>query len=243
MRSLDIGASDFPVLPGSAARVVGQGQAEGGAGFGALYRQLNQEVSRFIEQGEGATVLQPEGQWRRLQLGTSVVAGGQPIQDQAIDASQQAFVDAMLPLAREAASRLGVAPEVLTAQAALETGWGRAQPRHADGSSSHNLFGIKAGAGWTGEVVQALTTEVEQGRSVQRREPFRSYADPAQSFQDLARLVSGSPRYQAALGSGADAHAYGQALQRGGYATDPAYADKLAQLAGRIAAQRSGGTR
>lgn len=244
MLNADFRAGDFLALPaasaGASARVSSNGA---GAGFGSLYRELNQEVSRFIEQGGGAASLSPEGRWSRLQA--QGVAGSGTADLSALDAvsetQRQAFVDEVLPLAREAAGRLGVAPEVLTAQAALETGWGRAPVRRADGSSSNNLFGIKAGSSWGGEVVQAATTEFEQGQAVAASAAFRGYASPAQSFDDLARLLSGSPRYQAALGTGADARAYGTALQRGGYATDPAYADKLAQVAGRIAGRSAVG--
>ncbi|MDH0868350.1 glucosaminidase domain-containing protein [Mitsuaria sp. GD03876] len=144
-----------------------------------------------------------------------------------------------MPLARGAGAKLGVAPEVLTAQAALETGWGRSPIRAADGTSSHNYFGIKA-TGWQGAVAQAMTTEVEGGQAVARHEAFRAYASPAQSFDDLARLVGTSPRYQGAVNAGGDARAYGVALQRGGYATDPAYAEKLAQVTARVNAHLAG---
>ena len=236
MRSAELGLERAGLLPAAGPQAVGANG--GGRGFDSLFRQLQGEVTRFIEQGSGAAALSPEGQWSRqrvqAQAGASAPAG------EGADAAQrQAFVDQMLPLAREAAQALGVAPEVLTAHAALETGWGRAPLRRADGSDSHNLFGIKAGGAWQGEVLQAMTTEVEQGQAMARREAFRGYGDASQSFGDLARLLSGNTRYQAALGSGADARAYGQALQRGGYATDPDYADKLA----RVAAQIQGGRR
>lgn len=244
MLNAELRAGDFLALPTSGVASSGRVASNNGAeGFGSLYRQLNQEVSRFIEQGAEAATLSPEGRWSRLQVQSANSGGAVDLSaiDGVSDAQRQAFVDEVLPLAREAAGRLGVAPEVLTAQAALETGWGRSPVRRADGSSSNNLFGIKASSGWGGEVVQAATTEFEQGQPVAATAAFRGYASPAQSFDDLARLLSASPRYQQALGTGADARAYGSALQRGGYATDPAYADKLAQVAGRIVARSAGG--
>jgi peptidoglycan hydrolase FlgJ len=260
MRNADFRMGDFPALPGSAGGTASTGAVRmasassavtGGADtprFGALYQQLQREVTRYIEQGEGGAWLSPEGAWHRQQLqgafssgteasrtsGAAATASGADAASAASPAQQQAFVEQVLPLAREAAGRLGVSPEVLTAQAALETGWGRAPIRRADGASTHNFFGIKAGGSWTGEVAMAATTEVEDGTAVARQAAFRAYASPAQSFQDLASLISSSQRYQGALGTGADARAYGQALQRGGYATDPAYADKLARVAARI---------
>lgn len=242
MLNADLRIGELAAPSATAARISSNGAD---AGFGGLYRQLNREVTRFIEQGSGAASLSPEGQWsrQRAQAASGAVAGSVDAVDSVDAIQREAFIGEMLPLARDAAARLGVAPEVLTAQAALETGWGRSPVRRADGSSTHNLFGIKAGAGWAGEVVQAMTTEVEQGQAIARSEAFRGYAGPSQSFDDLARLVSASPRYQAALGAGADAHAYGQALQRGGYATDPAYADKLARVAGQVAAHTVGGAK
>ncbi len=282
MRSADRSFGEFLSLPASSAQASARGgiasagavglaggvRSAAGVGadtpkFGALYQQLQREVTRYIEQGSDSQVsLSPEGAWRRQQMAAGASAGstaawgtGSALLEDTVASSalrglnaagtgatapsaspaqQQAFVNDVLPLAREAASRLGVAPEVLTAQAALETGWGRAPIRRADGSSSHNFFGIKAGGTWSGEVTVAATTEVENGQAVARDASFRAYASPAQSFDDLASLLQGSSRYQAALGTGADARAYGQALQRGGYATDPAYADKLARVAARI---------
>ncbi|MEF9673935.1 rod-binding protein [Pseudomonas sp. PCH446] len=60
--------------------------------------------------------------------------------------SPDEFVATMLPMAEQAARRIGVDPRYLVAQAALETGWGKSVMRQQDGSSSHNLFGIKAAA-------------------------------------------------------------------------------------------------
>jgi len=208
-------------------------------GPSGLYRQLHGEVSRYIAQGSedaagpapagqpaaGAMAtdeLSPQGLLSRLQT-----SGRRPGDEPA----QQVFLREIAPLAEAAAQRLGVAPEVLAAHAALESGWGQRPIRRPDGSDSHNLFALKAGAGWRGEVAEVRTTEYEQGLPEKRRESFRAYASPAQAFQDFAQLLLGNPRYQGALGTGADAQAYGQALQKGGYATDPAYADKLAGVA------------
>src|SRR5690606_21365231 len=90
--------------------------------------------------------------------------------------SRRHFVNALLPHARRAAERLGVDPKLLVAQAALETGWGASIPRRADGRSTHNLFGIKAGASWRGEKAGAWTLEVVGGVPERRRADFRAYA-------------------------------------------------------------------
>ena len=132
------------------------------------------------------------------------------------------------PLAQSAGNTLGVAPDTLIAQAALETGWGRKPPTDASGHSSSNLFGIKAGGSWRGASVQSSTTEYAKGTPSVTQAAFRSYDNAAQSVGDYVSLLSTSPRYASALGTGADVQAFAKGLTRGGYATDPDYANKLA---------------
>ncbi|MFN7272167.1 MAG: glycoside hydrolase family 73 protein, partial [Gammaproteobacteria bacterium] len=141
------------------------------------------------------------------------------------------FLDAILPAAEKAAAQLGVSPRNLIAQAALETGWGRHMPRGADGRVSFNFVGIKATGNWRGGSVASSTTEVLQGRAQRMVERFRAYSSIEESVADHARLIGNSRRYQAVRGTGDDALAFGTALQRGGYATDPGYARKIAAVA------------
>lgn len=145
--------------------------------------------------------------------------------------SREAFLESILPAARQAAATLGVSTKAVLAQAALETGWGRSVPRAADGRSSHNLFGIKANERWSGPRVEQLTTEFVNGVPQRQVESFRAYSSPAESIADHARLLARSPRYADVRGTGDDIAAYGAALQRGGYATDPRYAQKLEAVA------------
>jgi len=151
-------------------------------------------------------------------------AGGEKISS----AQRADFVRSLEPLAQCAGSSLGVAPDTLIAQAALETGWGRKLPADASGRSSSNLFGVKAGEGWRGASVQANTTEYAQGAAARTQAAFRSYGSAAQSVGDYVSLLSTSPRYASALGTGADVQAFASGLTRGGYATDPDYVNKLA---------------
>ncbi|MGC4028543.1 MAG: flagellar assembly peptidoglycan hydrolase FlgJ [Steroidobacteraceae bacterium] len=147
------------------------------------------------------------------------------------------FVRALMPAAREAGQRLGVDPMNIIAHAALETGWGRSLPTDAQGRSSFNLFGIKAGAGWSGASVASTTREFAAGSMNEVTGRFRAYGSPAQSVDDYARLIGGNSRYSAALGTGSDTQAFASALQKGGYATDPDYVDKLTRIAADLKAQ------
>ena len=150
---------------------------------------------------------------------------------------QSDFVRSHQESARNAEALSGIPAAFMVAQAAHESGWGRREIRNGDGSSSHNLFGIKAGAGWTGPVAEITTTEYVHGDAQKVTAKFRAYASYDESFRDYARLMKESPRYagvvaQASQGaaSAASAREFAQGLQRAGYATDPAYADKLARV-------------
>lgn len=140
------------------------------------------------------------------------------------------FIASIWPHAERTAKELGVPAKAIVAQAALETGWGR-RLVGSDGrnASSHNLFGIKDSGSWKGESVNAATHEYVNGVRVNQRDAFRAYGSTAESFDDYARLLS-RPRYQAVRGSD-NAHEFGSALQRAGYATDPSYASKIAAIA------------
>ena len=146
-------------------------------------------------------------------------------------ASREEFVRDLWQHAQRAGRELGIDPRALIAQAALETGWGQAIPRDAQGGCSFNLFGIKAGPQWKGPAVGVSTLEFENGLPVRRTERFRAYESVEDGFRDYVELIRGNPRYAAALGCGADIQAFASVLQQGGYATDPLYAEKLAAVA------------
>lgn len=236
-----------PVLPAAFRASVGAGGAmPAGAtvssgSTSATFRQVHAEVARYIAAADTAggaapgagTTLTADGAVLRARIAARAIGGSDasaPGGDASVpDTTQQAFLVAIRPHAEAAAARLGVAPELVAAHAALESGWGR----HAPG---HNMFGIKAGASWQGAVQVLATTEVEDGAAQQRQERFRGYGDLAGAFDDYAGLLLDNPRYRRALNTGGDAQAFAHALQTGGYATDPAYADKLGRVAASIKA-------
>ncbi|HWM71810.1 MAG TPA: flagellar assembly peptidoglycan hydrolase FlgJ [Steroidobacteraceae bacterium] len=152
----------------------------------------------------------------------------------ATDATKTSFVQELWPHAQEAGQLLGVDPRHLLAQAALESNWGRNVPQDSAGRSSNNLFGIKASADWTGSTVTSGTQEFQGGAATNTSARFKAYATPAQSFQDYVALLRNNPRYSTALNTGGDLEAFATGLQRGGYATDPDYANKIAAVAGTL---------
>jgi flagellar protein FlgJ len=151
-----------------------------------------------------------------------------------VTSSKDDFLRTMRPHAEQAAREIGVDPDALLAQAALETGWGRSMPCNAQGECSFNLFGIKAGSQWSGATVNVPTLEFESGIPVRKVERFRAYDSPADSFRDYAALIRDSSRYASARGAGDNVEAFASALQQGGYATDPNYAQKIAAVADEV---------
>ena len=145
--------------------------------------------------------------------------------------SQDEFVATMLPMAKAAAARIGIDPKYLVAQAALETGWGKSVMRAEDGSSSHNLFGIKAGQSWQGGQARAITSEFRDGAMVKETAQFRSYSSYQDSFHDLVTLLQSHDRYKEVVKSADNPEQFVRELQKAGYATDPDYASKISQIA------------
>jgi len=149
-----------------------------------------------------------------------------------------AFVDRMWEAAAGAQRVTGVPAGFIVGQAALESGWGRHELRHADGRSAHNLFGIKAGSGWRGDTVESMTTEYVDGRPIRTVERFRAYASYQDGFADWARLMSANPRYGGVLRSADSVEGFARQLQEAGYATDPEYANKLTRTINQAVALR-----
>ncbi len=147
---------------------------------------------------------------------------------------QAAFVQQHTVAARAAEAQTGIPAGFMVAQAAHESGWGQREILHADGSPSNNLFGIKAGGSWKGPVAEVTTTEYIGGEPRKVTAKFRAYASHEASFRDYAKLMQDSPRYAGVMAGvsqrGGTAEGFAQGLQRAGYATDPAYADKLARV-------------
>ena len=147
---------------------------------------------------------------------------------------QQDFVRRMTPHAVQATQETGVPTHLVLGQAALESGWGKREIRMSDGSTSFNLFGIKAGGNWNGKIAEVVTTEYHNGIASKQVEKFRAYSSYTEAFSDYAHLLRDNPRYAQVLQSGQGSPELAHALQRAGYATDPDYADKLVKVMNRI---------
>ncbi|NOT11317.1 MAG: flagellar assembly peptidoglycan hydrolase FlgJ [Methylococcaceae bacterium] len=194
----------------------------------AVAHRSQDSVRRLTPHHDGVMTIKPyEGDYSKLPA-ISVI----PLknEDPAPIRSAEDFVKQLHPFAEEAARQLGVEPKVIIAQAALETGWGRSLLKNSDGSSSFNLFNIKAGKSWQGKQAQASALEVDQGIAKKVNAGFRSYGSFQESLQDYVRFIKSNPRYGDALKQAGNAEQYTRELQQAGYATDPDYADKIMSI-------------
>ncbi|EDZ98134.1 flagellar rod assembly protein/muramidase FlgJ [Burkholderia sp. H160] len=141
-----------------------------------------------------------------------------------------AFVDKLAAPAQAASAATGIPARFIIGQAALESGWGKSEIKKADGSTSHNVFGIKAGSDWTGKTVSTVTTEYVNGRPHRTVEKFRAYDSYEEAMTDYASVLKSNPRYAQVINSSRDMNGFANGMQRAGYATDPHYAKKLLSI-------------
>jgi flagellar protein FlgJ len=190
---------------------------------------LSSAIERQLKRQMGIQDLTPE---KIAEGSRTTLAQALPqLANRGIPTHVQGFIQQHDSAARAASAATGIPASFMVAQAAHESAWGQREIKAADGSRSHNLFGIKATPGWTGKTVEVQTTEVVNGQAHKVTAKFRAYASYDEAFKDYARLLSGNERYAKVVAQAQSGNAVGFArgLQQAGYATDPAYADKIAK--------------
>ena len=183
----------------------------------AIERQLGKQMQNNAAEKAGATDALP---------GTSDVS---TVARASAGPRQAGFVEQHSQAAAAVARESGIPASFMIGQAGHETGWGRSEIRHADGTPSHNLFGIKATGGWKGKVAEITTTEYINGEPRKVTAKFRAYDSYADSFRDYASLIGNSPRYDKVMDQLGSVQGFAAGLQKAGYATDPQYAAKLSR--------------
>jgi flagellar protein FlgJ len=141
-----------------------------------------------------------------------------------------AFVDRLAKPAQAASAATGIPARFIIGQAALESGWGKREIKNANGSTSHNIFGVKASSDWTGKTATATTTEYVNGRPTKKVETFRAYDSYEDALTDYASVLKSNPRYAPVVTASRDAAGFAHGMQKAGYATDPQYAKKLISI-------------
>ena len=205
----------------------------------AKIQLLAQQASKRLLAATPPSILAPQSsvpQTSEIQEAASVQSSTPPLNskgvpvEKAVFHSPEAFVDRLWPLAQQVGEKLGVDPKAILAQAALETGWGKYPIAKENGMASFNMFGIKADSRWQGERAVVTTLEYENGTAKKQKAPFRAYNSFSESFHDYADFLTGSERYKGALQAGEDAAMFAANLQKGGYATDPNYSQKIQNI-------------
>ena len=136
--------------------------------------------------------------------------------------TKQQFIDAVAAGARRGHKKYGILPSLTIAQAILESGWGKSHIKN-------NLFGIKAGANWTGKIAVRETKEFINGQWITVQAKFRAYDSFNESIEDHAKLLGTTDRYKKVI----QAEDYKEAcyeVWKAGYATDPNYPNKLTNI-------------
>jgi len=185
---------------------------------------LGSVIAKQLERQLGAQKVDDAGK-------TAATSTAAPKWDRLPGASNaQDFVARHSAAAEKVSAETGIPAAFILSQAAHESGWGKKQIKNADGSTSHNLFGIKAGGSWQGATAEVMTTEYVDGKAQKVKAKFRAYDSAEASFRDWAQLMKNSPRYAKVMEQGGTAQGFAVGLQRAGYATDPEYASKLGRV-------------
>lgn len=143
------------------------------------------------------------------------------------DARKAAFKRDVLPLVIQGAKRLGLNVAVVVGQLNLESAHGTRL------SAPFNYAGIKAKRDRSGQFTEpyklSSTKEGSGGSLVKRTEGFRAFASNQEFVDSYLDLIS-NRRYLKAFQI-ADIGDSARAVHQAGYATDPAYTQKLTRAA------------
>ena len=197
---------------------------------GQALAPLDTETARSLRKASADAAPQLDASGNRMVGGTNGTNGTNSTNGANRNNASERFIQKHHQAAKAAEAATGIPSGHILGQAALESGWGKHEIKMKDGTPSHNLFGIKATSSWTGKVAEVTTTEYIGGVARKVTAKFRAYDSYEDAFKDHARLLTKSPRYSQTAAQADTARGYAVGLQKGGYATDPAYADKLTQV-------------
>ena len=156
------------------------------------------------------------------QKGTGNVTLTMPVSS---NITKSEFVAAVYEAAKVDEAKTGVPAEITTAQAILESRYGKSVPTDINNEQySYNLFGIK-GSGPAGSVT-VWTTEYVDGKKIKITADFKTYNNFKESIEDHSEFLMKNKRYKSLFESD-DPVVWAKGLQKARYATDPEYANKL----------------
>lgn len=148
-----------------------------------------------------------------------------PVQAQSTQEIYQAYIDKYKHIAFDLQKRYRIPASIILAQGLLESAAGRSTLAR----EANNHFGIKC-HNWNG----ARTYHDDD----ERNECFRKYRDAEESFVDYAIFLTTRPRYSQLFQLNPhDYVGWAMGLKAAGYATDPAYPQKLISMVERYKLQ------
>ncbi|HTI94881.1 MAG TPA: flagellar assembly peptidoglycan hydrolase FlgJ, partial [Rudaea sp.] len=150
----DAHISDDSASPGGAAGGLGAlgGAFGGGSGSAGSTAALNALARAYANPAANGALASGQGYSANSALTP-------PLRGNGASPKVDAFVNKLAAPAQAASAATGIPARFIVGQAALESGWGKSEIKKADGSTSHNVFGIKATKDWTGDTVSTVTTE------------------------------------------------------------------------------------
>ena len=159
-----------------------------------------------------------------------------------IPANKQDFIDKVAAIAVDLYKETRILPRVVIAQACLENGFGLG----ADAmvlTEANNLLGMKADlinntwsqyTVWDGQTITKKTPEYVNGKLVYKDDTFRKYKDYENCIRDYEMFLLHvrndlGYKYRSVQGL-TDPRSVITVISRGGYATDPAYIEKVMRI-------------
>ncbi|HFI0812201.1 TPA: GBS Bsp-like repeat-containing protein [Streptococcus suis] len=142
---------------------------------------------------------------------------------------QQSFFNNILPAIQQVSQKNSIVTSVMLAQSILESGWGTSQLA----KNAYNIFGIKADSSWKGNTYTVQTKEVVNGKTITVEKQFRAYKSLLESISDYGSFFTSTAWRTKNYASFLQATNHETALTSllaSGYATDPAYSEKLKSL-------------
>lgn len=139
---------------------------------------------------------------------------------------EENYVSQFRDIAIREMMRTGIPASIKLAQGVMESQSGRSELA----IQANNHFGIKCKSNWSGPTYAYKDDDLnDKGELVESC--FRKYESPEQSYKDHSDFLKNRSRYKLLFEfDKSDYRSWARGLKMCGYATDPAYAEKLIEI-------------
>ncbi len=133
--------------------------------------------------------------------------------------SKENYISHYSTIAVRQMNMYGIPASIILAQSILESNWGKSELAE----NANNYFGIKCSSSWKGKRYKHDDDK--------KKECFRKYKHPEDSFKDHSQFLTTNKRYSALFDLDiTDYKAWAKGLKAAGYATNPQYAQLLIDI-------------